>query len=76
LADVEADLVGGGEVMKSLASDILTVFGLCSGEEEEDAWRGRRGKGMAGRAASETTDHTATALLRGGEGEAGPHGRL
>lgn len=38
--------------------------------------RGGEGEGMAGRVASETTDHTAAAQLRGGEGEAWPHGRL
>ena len=41
-----------------------------------DARRGRRGGGMAGRAASEMPGHTAVAQLRGGEAEAGPHGRL
>jgi hypothetical protein len=86
-------------MMKSLASDILIVFGLCGGEEEDArrgrrggtrrvgaayetvdhtaaARRGRRGRGMAGQAASETAGHTTAARLRGGEGEAGPHGRL
>jgi hypothetical protein len=38
-----------------------------------DARRGRRGGGMAGRAASEMPGHTAVAQLRVGEAEAGLH---